>query len=81
MTASRSHNPHHYPNTGPSIKTGERLHLEPGDVLILTSPKPLTDYTIAKLTLQMRDNFGPDVPIAILDAGLRLQVINKAEFE
>jgi len=63
------------------LKDVERLHLEPGDVLVLTSRLPLDDATYTKISLQLRQQFGADVPIAILDNGLRLQVVNKADLE
>jgi hypothetical protein len=60
----------------------QRLHLEPGDVLIYTYPGgKLTAETIDRISHQLRQAFDADIPIVVLDRGAKLQVVNKNELQ
>jgi acid phosphatase class B len=59
----------------------QRLHLEPGDVLVYVYPRKMTAETIDRISHQLRKAFKADIPIVILDQGARLQVVNKNELE
>lgn len=61
------------------LKDVERLRLEPGDVLVYVTPDLIDAETATRLTDQLRHQFGAHVPVVVLDAGARFQVVNKAE--
>jgi hypothetical protein len=60
----------------------QRLHLQPGDVLIYTYPGgKLTAETIDRIAHQLRQAFDAHIPVVVLDRGAKLQVVNKNELE
>jgi hypothetical protein len=59
----------------------ERLHLEPGDILVLSYPTRLTAETAYRIQEQVRTRLGAIVPVVVLDSGGRLQIVNKSELE
>ena len=63
------------------IEIGEvrRLHLGPGDHLVITYPMPLPRGTVDRLKDRLHVYFGPDVPITILDSGADLTVVTGGE--
>jgi len=65
--------------TNQEVPNIERLHLEPGDILVLTYPQKITAETADRIAAQLKDRFGAEVPVCVIDSGGRLQVVNKAE--
>jgi hypothetical protein len=69
----------------PEVPYVERLHLEPGDVLIYSHPGRLSRQDAESISTHLKarlwDLFGVDVPLLIFDQGGRLQVLDKAELE
>ena len=62
-----------------TIQHVEMLHLEPGDMLVYTSPNWLTHSTIEKITTRLKQMIPPGVNLAILDGGARFNVIRREE--
>jgi hypothetical protein len=61
------------------VPTIERLRLEPGDILVLTYQQRITAETAVRIEEQLKDRFGAEIPVCVIDSGGRLQVVNKAE--
>lgn len=61
----------------PLPEAGEvrRLHLGPGDHLVITYPMRISQASADRLRDKLRAWFGPDVPIHILDSGAELTVV------
>ena len=58
----------------PEVGEVRRLHLGPGDHLVITYPMPISDASATRLKHRAHAVFGPDVPILVLDSGAELTV-------
>jgi hypothetical protein len=52
------------------------LHLEPGDVLLISAPHMLTDADVAAIGQRVKAKF-PGHDVAVLDNGLTLDILRK----
>ena len=59
----------------------QRMHLQPGDILVYVWPGKLTQEQADTVKQKLRKAFGTDIPVVVLDGGARLQVVNKNELE
>jgi hypothetical protein len=59
-------------------RTVESLRLEPGDVLVMQSQKPLTQELAHCLVRDLGQVF-PDNSIAVLEDGISLRVVKKTD--
>jgi hypothetical protein len=59
----------------PEVGEVRRLHLGPGDHLVITYPVPLSQSSAIRLKERAHAVFGPDVPVLVLDCGAELAVV------
>lgn len=53
----------------------QALHVEPGDVLVVTLPGRATDAVCERIAQVLREGFGDDQQILVLDQGAQLGVL------
>lgn len=58
-----------------------KLNLAPGDVLVLKSAERFSPDAIARITLYVRRVCGPQHRVLILDGGIDLAVLTRAEID
>jgi hypothetical protein len=63
----------------PEVSEVKRLHLGPGDRLVVTCPAPLSAYELDRLRARLREVFGPDLPVMVLDGGKDVTVVAAEE--
>jgi len=59
----------------PEVSAVRRLHLGPGDKLVVTCPHPLSVVSAARLKSRLIEVFGPNLPFLILDGGMDVEVV------
>jgi hypothetical protein len=57
------------------LRSVQRIHLEPGDVLVYSVAKPLSAEAADAIREALKAAFGPDAAIVVMDQGSRLQVV------
>jgi hypothetical protein len=57
----------------------QRLNLNPGDVIVLMAPKPVSSEWVARAMDVLRERLGHEVPILFLDSGVRMVAVNEAD--
>lgn len=63
----------------PEVSEVKRLHLGPGDRLVVTCPAELSMYELGRLRARLREVFGHDVPVMVLDGGKDVRVVAAEE--
>jgi hypothetical protein len=54
-----------------------RLRLEPGDTLVLRTPRPVPPTTATHLAAALREQF-PGAQVLVLESGLDLEIVSQA---
>ena len=56
-----------------------RLQLQPGDLLVVTSDRTLSVEGCASLRRHVQAAFGREVPVLVLDGGIKVGAVNANE--
>lgn len=67
------------PNLTYTVHVIERTQLQPGDLLVLTTPVFLTEEMVANITERMRGIVPSGVRVAVMDGGLTINGIIGAQ--